>query len=492
MKQLFPKTLTLSLALIAGLILPLAFAPFCIYPFAFVSPAILLYLWLHGTSRDAFLQGFFYGLGLFGMGASWVYISIHNYGNASAPLALLITVLFIIVLSLFTAFQGMIFRLFRHKNTIIQVLLIFPSTWVMQEALRGWVFTGFPWLLLGNSQTISVLFGFAPVIGVYGLSFLVALMNGCLLLICTHRKNSVKIVSSLLVVLFLLLGAALSSHTFTKPIGKTLTVSLIQGNISQSIKWNTERLFHILDVYNAQTEKYWTSDVVVWPEAAIPTFPEEIPNTLSALNAKAQKHHTTFIFGAPIYDEKNQKIYNGLKILGNGSGLYLKRHLVPFGEYTPLHFIFGKLMNHFNIPMSDLTPGPDRQKTLYVGLIPTSAYICYEISYTHQVLHYSKNTELIISINDDSWFGQSLARAQQLQIAAMRAAETGRYVLYATNTGITAIINPHGSILKQLPPDERATLTGTVTAMTGNTPLMKWNYYPVWILIILCIILSMI
>ncbi len=479
------------LALISGGILPLAFAPINGYPIAFISPALLLIVWLQSTPRQALWTGGLFGLGFFGVGASWVYVSIHQYGNAGVVLSLLITGLFIFILALFPATLGYVFRLlFRNKRKSLVTLFAFPALWVIWEWLRSWILTGFPWLLLGNTQTHSTLSGYAPLFGVYGLSLLITLISASLVLIFLHKDVKIKIISIIIVFGIFILGAALTPIPWTHARGKPLTVSLVQGNISQSIKWDRNQLLEILTVYKNETEKHWDSNLIVWPEAAIPAFPQQVPFYFELLSDQAEKHRTALILGAPLYDAKDKKVYNAMMVLGNGKGTYLKRRLVPFGEYTPLQNLFSGAMNYFNIPLSDLSPGPWRQPTLYASGIPFAPFICYEISYPIEVLNSIQDKQFIVVISDDSWFGRSFASAQQMQIAQLRAQETGRYVLYSANTGVTAIITPEGTIEKAAPKDIRTVLNGEFTPMQGKTPLMWWNYYPVLGMIILMLIFA--
>ena len=234
----------------------------------------------------------------------------------------------------------------------------------------------------------------------------------------------------------------------------------------------------------------WASKLIVWPEAAVPTYPENTEFFYKEMDQLAKQHGTYLIIGSPLYDPQTKQFYNGLRMIGDGQGVYYKRHLVPFGEYTPLKSVFNPLMKKLNIPMSDFASGPKEQHPLSIGKINIAAFICYEIAFSREVLHYSKGTQLLINISDDSWFGRSIALNQQLQMAQFRALETGRPILSTTNTGITAIINPSGNIIQSLPIDQRQSLSGKVTPMKGETPLMHWNYYPVIGFIILLLIIG--
>ncbi|MFW0042557.1 MAG: apolipoprotein N-acyltransferase [Coxiella endosymbiont of Dermacentor nuttalli] len=480
------------LSIITGALLPLAFAPVNWFPVAFISPVILLVIGVHSTPMQSLWRGWLFGSGFFGIGASWVYVSIHQFGNANISLAVLITILFIFILATFTAIQSFSFSLlFRNKSIVVTSLFSFSAWWVIWEWLRSEVFTGFPWLFLGYSEIHFLLKGFAPIIGVYGVSLVTAFISGCLYLLFFHKAVKIKILSIILIFILLLIGGSLSNRQWTHHQKRILKVSLVQGNIQQAIKWNIKLLFVILHIYYTETIKHWKSDIVVWPEAAIPIYPQHILSFLDFLNRKAKKHQTALITGIPIYHKRTQQAFNGLAVLGNGHGLYLKRHLVPFGEYTPLPQLFSIIIKYFDIPMSDFSPGLWNQPSLYAKNISFAPFICYEIAYPFEVLNSIKGKSFIVVISDDSWFNNTIASAQQLQIAQMRALETNRYLIYSTNTGITAIIDPLGKIHQSIPQNKLIVLTSQITPMLGNTPLMKWNYYPTLGIVIVFLLLGL-
>ena len=486
------KTRLLFLALLAGCILPLAFAPFHWYFIAFISPGLLLYTWSRASPWQAFWRGAVFGIGLFSVGTYWVYISIHTYGGANLALAGFITALFILILAIFPATQGLLFSwIFKNTRLAAKSLLAFPAMWIIWEWFRTWVFTGFPWLFLGYSQLNTVLRGFAPLFGVYGVSFAVVFISSALLLLFIHKNYFIKAVSVFLILLIFSISVFLTPVLWTQTTGNPILVSLVQGNIQQTMKWNKEHLLHILNIYQEETEKHWNSDIIVWPEAAIPTIPQQVSLYLQQMNQAAKTYHTALIVGMPIYHPNTNQYFNGMMVLGQGKGIYLKRHLVPFGEYVPLKPLWEGLVQYFRMPMSDFSPGPLQQDTMIAKAIPIAPFLCYEIAYPAEVLDTVQNKALIVVISDDSWFGNSIASPQQIQMAQMRALETGRYILYDTNTGITAVINPLGHIDSVLPQNTRAVLTTQVTAMTGKTPLMEWDYYPVWVMAAIFLLLGL-
>lgn len=472
MKILLNKKWEWLVVLLIGSLLPFAFAPYHYYALSFIIPAILFGFCYKASPKKAFFYGLLFGLGFFGVGVSWVYVSIHIYGHASPLIAVIITGLFVAALSLFIACQFFIANsISRYTSTLLTLLLIYPISWVIFEILRGIIASGFPWLYLGYSQTSSILRGFAPIIGVYGLSLMVAGIAGALVSIVLIPSKRYRIICTLIIAGLFSTGFYLSDRSWTISTSKPITVSLIQGNVQQMLKWDPAHLVQILNDYETLTKQHWKSQIIVWPEAAIPTYPETVPDYLNQLDQAAKQHKTTVIIGIPTDDPNTESAYNSLMALGKGHGVYRKRHLVPFGEYTPMLNLIRYLKRYVDIPMSGFTKGESQQPSITANGISIAPFICYEIGYPYLALKTIQNTGIIVVISDDSWFGNSSASAQQLQMAQMRALETGRYVLYSTNTGITAIINPQGKIQSQLPINQQAVLTDTVNIMQGNTPL---------------------
>ena len=483
--------LTLLLSLFAGAILALAFSPFDIYTFAFFAPAILLYRFMKSTAKQAALHGFLFGLGLFSVGSFWVYISIHNFGGASLPLSILITLIFISALSLFPALLGYVFdKLFKDKSDLIRCLLAFPALWVFFEWLRSWVLNGFPWFFLGYAQLHAPLKGLIPVFGVYGLSLFTAMMSGGLVILARNNTTKLKLVAVSIMIAFIGSGVILSKVDWSKPFGKPIEASLVQGNISQHMKWDIDQLTHTLNIYKKITDDYWDSKLIIWPEAAVPAVANQLHDYFENIKSEAIAHDSSVIIGAPLQHDSATNFYNGLIMLGVNDGVYLKRHLVPFGEYTPLSFIFKSLLKRLNIPMSNFSAGPPQQAPLQFNHIKIAPFICYETAFPVLALQSAQQSNMLVTILDDAWFGNSIALPQQLQMSQMRAFEAGQPMLVASNTGITAIINPDGTIQSIAPVNKRFVLTASVQPTISHTPLIKWNYFPTLGLVILFIVLS--
>lgn len=471
------KGLYFILALLSGSLLPFAFAPFNFQILAIICPALLLFLWERTTPKQAFWGGCLFGIGFIGIGLSWVYISLHIYGQANPGVAGLLTALMILFLGVQIALQGYLLSRFFPRPNLSKYLLAFPCLWVLAEFTRTWIFTGFPWLFLGYSQMDWPLQGLAPIFSVYGVSLATAFTSGVIIsLICLKDKFYQKMVIVLVTLVLWIAGYALNTYSWTTASGNPVKVSLIQGNIPQELKWQPSQVAESLNIYSKLTQQHIDSQIIVWPEAAITFLPDEAQAYLTGLNQFLKKNKVTLLTGIPMANDKHA--YNGMLALGSGSGNYRKKHLVPFGEFMPFRFILNWLDAYLQIPMSDFSSGPRYQPLINANGLPIAAYICYEIAYPTEVLDSLPQGQLLVTISDDSWFGHSFALPQHLQIAQMRALETGRYLLMGTNNGLTAIINPKGKIIASIPPFEQGVLTGMVYAMQGATPWVATGILP--------------
>jgi apolipoprotein N-acyltransferase len=257
---------------------------------------------------------------------------------------------------------------------------------------------------------------------------------------------------------------------------------MVQGNIKQEAKWQPEQIQESLWLYGRYTQANWSSDLIIWPEAAI-TLPLSMAKEITEqLDVAAKQHHSTLITGIPVVEPG--AAYNAMIALGMGSGIYYKRHLVPFGEYIPLRPLFSIFAKAMQIPMSDSIPGSQDQQPIKANGIYVAPYICYEVAYPVEFLTFLPKSQILLTITDDSWFGHSIAAAQHLQMAQMRAIETGRYLLFSSNTGITAVIDSRGNIVKEIPTFKEMALTAEVYPMQGSTPWMIWRLYPLLGLIV--------
>ena len=482
MRFLHSRWATLLLALFSGSLLVAAFAPLAWWPLVFVSTGILLFLWQDASPKRAFWTGYAFGLGLFGVGASWVYNSIHVFGQAPVWVAALLTVLFVAVLALFPALTGWVQARFFRVNRWQQLVLVVPSLWVLFEWLRGWIFTGFPWLYLGNTQLETPLKNIVPVTGVLGASWLVMLLAGLIVLTLTTEK---KLRLRSLAAIILVLGGSwlLGAIEWTEPAGRTLRVTLIQGNIAQENKWKPAWKIPTMQRYRDMTIAHWDSDLIVWPEVALPGYYKHFrEGFLDPLAREAYKNKTDILLGALFHE--NGKAYNSIIKIGNGFGVYKKRHLVAFGEYIPLRQFLGWLDGLIVLPASDMNKA-DEPVVLQAAGEKFSSSICYEDAYGNEMADMLPEATLLLNISNDAWFGDSLAPHQHLEIARMRSLELGRDLLRANNTGITAIVDYQGKVKQAAPQFEVTALTGTVQPRTGSTPFVVWENGAIVLLMLL-------
>jgi apolipoprotein N-acyltransferase len=467
------------LALAGGLLLPFAFAPFDL-PFLAVAALLLLFAgWLEATPGQALRRGYLFGLGQFGFGVHWVYHSMHDYGGASAAEAVGLTALFAAILSLYPAVAGWVAVRGFPARPALRALAVFPATWVIAEWYRGFGWSGFPWLQLGYSQIDTPFAGLGPVFGVFGVSWVVALLAG-LLLLAPRWRGRRRNLTVLAVLGLMALGAGLSRAPWTRPLGEPFRVTLIQGNTPQTLKWQPENQRAIFEHYAGLTRKHWDSRLVVWPETAVPAFYQQIRETwLAGLEAEARSHGTDLLLGIPWYDPAGDRYYNAVAALGQTPGIYLKRHLVPFGEFLPWRPVFGWVLDILEIPLSDFAIGDDRQPPLAAAGHSLAASICYEDVFGQESLMGLPAADLLVNVTNDAWFGDSIAPRQHIQMARFRALETGRWLLRASNSGVTALIDPKGRITGRLPLFVQDSLTGFVTPMQGSTPYILWGDWPV-------------
>lgn len=478
LKQLTGKRGDL-LALFAGLLLPFSFAPFYLYPLAIISLATLFLLWLHLPPRQAFRRGWFFGLGMFGFGISWGYVSARYFGGASVALAGSLLALTVALFALYPALLGYLamhllrwYRGCEEKYLFIELLILLPALWGLMEWIRGWMFTGFPWLNPGYSQVTGPLSGYAPLLGVYGVNWLVATMAGLLALLFLHWKTPRRIQYLLALIVIPVSGLALHQLSWTDPLGSPLKVSLVQGNIPQDQKWQPGQLQNTLAVYTELTADNWDSDLVVWPEAAISTWYHNVETGfLRGLEQQARATNTDMLIGIPYYDFTNKTKYNSVVSLSDGQrNFYHKQHLLPFGDYLPFEHSLRGLIQFFDLPMSSFTPGGALQAPLSVNGHSVSVSICYEDVFGEEIIRTLPVASMLVNVSNDSWWGDTIGPHQHMQIAAMRALETGRPLLRATNNGVTAVADFKGNITYSLPQFTTAVLNAEVQPRRGSTP----------------------
>lgn len=481
--------------LVAGAILPLAYAPLGWWPLAVVSLVILVLFTLKVGLGRAFWRGWLFGLGWFGVGVSWVFISVRLFGNSGTLFSVGITALLISVLSLYPALAVWLVRRLSSGKPGFELLLLFPASWVFTEWLRGWLFTGFAWLEPGYAFIDTPLAVLVPITGVTGVTFVVILTASSIVLLLGkgHSKlNRFRGASSLFVVWGLALF--IQPPVFYKPDGDILKVALMQGNIPQQRKWLPEERQPTLSMYRTMTEQHWDKDIIVWPETAVPAFEDQVTDYLDTMHFAAQLSSTSLLTGIVVRESHGDRYFNALIALGNASrgaeSIYKKQHLVPFGEYLPVKFLLDPLLDFLQIPMSNFSAGGREKPLIRAGQYMVGASICFEVAFGDDVRAALPEAHYLVNISNDAWFGDSLAPHQHLQKARMRALETGRYLLRSTNTGISAIIGPDGRVQASSNQFERHILIGTIRPMQGSTPFVRLGYYPVLILSLILLVLA--
>ena len=468
--------------------MPLAFAPFGLFPIAVFAPAILFWLWCDDSAVRAARHGFLFGVGAFGFGVSWVYVSLHHFGNMPAILAGITVVLFVAILSSYLALAGWLQAHWPLRGRPWHLLVIVPALWVLAEWIRSWLFTGFPWLHLGYSQMDTPLAGLAPVIGVYGVSWAVAAMAGAVVLILRMPRETLKLGLGLIVSLWLaswLIGMV----RWVEPTGEKIPVALVQGNISLRIKWVPEYREPIVNEYLRLSREASDARLIIWPESAIPGYLDQAEETLiPPIAALAQERDSTFIVGVIEKSTDGKTYYNSAITIGALRDRYRKRHLVPFGEFLPLKWLLGWLIHYLHIPMSDFSSGAAAPVPLMVAGEAVAVSICYEDAFGEEVIAALPGATLLVNLSEDAWFGDSLAPHQRLQMARMRAREAGRTMLRAANTGPSAVIDEWGNVVVASQQFRPLVVQATVTPMHGRTPFVIWGNGPV-VVVALCLLL---
>ena len=490
-----PFGLTIVIALLAGAMFLFALAPYGVWPIALLSPAILYALLLSEmTGKRAFLIGQAYGTGLFCVGAFWLYTSIHVYGDTPVWLALIMIAIMGLGMGLFHGFLALIFNRMVGRQP-----LSFAALWILQEWMKTWLFTGFPWLFVGYAFTEQYwLSSLAPVAGVFAVSFVAVLLAASIVELL-RRRGGYMIVSIALLVISTSLW--LINPQWTKPKGTpNLSVSLIQGNIPQDLKWLTEFQVETLNIYATLTSTEWGRDIVLWPESSIPMFQTEAWGFINEMVKIANATNTSWVTGIPYKDDaafnsntdKYPPFYNGVIALGaEAEGLYKKQRLVPFGEYIPFEGLLDILPDLAGSQdIMSYSRGSDQQSPLQVRGHSLGSAVCYEVAYPDTTRKNAIGTDFLLTISNDAWFGTSAGPLQHLQMVQMRALENGRWFMRATNTGVTAIIDHKGRIVERAPQFERTVLRGEVQARVGNTPFMRFGHYPVLFIITLLLLLS--
>ena len=478
--------LALLLPLAAGASCVLGFAPFYAWPVPIAALAALLFVWRRNASpRQAALSGFAFGLGYFLAGVSWVFVSLHEFGSMPAILAAIATFLFCAYLALFPAAAGWIATRLAPDGRMRLALAV--ASFVALEWLRGWLFSGFPWLTLGTSQAPGGPFaGYAPYVGAYGTSLAIAGAAALLLMVLDRRgqERRSRLAALAGIAALLLAGAAARNVQWTEPAGPPVAMALLQGNVPQELKWRDDVRARTLADYRQMIFEAKAAIVVV-PETALPAFFDQLPaDYLESIRAHGREAGKDILLGTVEREYRGEEFdyYNSVVTLGAGKPQsYRKRHLVPFGEFIPPGFRW--VLAVLKIPLSDFTKGPRRQAALLAGGVPFGIAICYEDIFGEEVIDALPDARILLNVSNDAWFGESFAAEQHLQTSQMRALETGRWMVRATNTGVTAAIDDQGRVVGRLAPFVAGTLQQLVMPRIGMTPYARFGNTPAMLLV---------
>ena len=490
------------LCFIAGLSLVFAYAPFSQWYLTLLIPAITFHrIQNQAPKKAAKLMGIF-AFGWFASGISWVHVSIDQFGGLPLVVSLGLMLLLCFYLALFPALAA--YATARFSNNQQLNLWLLPSFWLISEYFRSVFLTGFPWLSLGYSQINSPLANFAPVIGEVGITALVIIINIALVTFINalKQKSDVNLMLPIMLVLVIsITSLILAKVTWVKSTGETTKIALVQGNIAQSIKWAPEQEWPTMLKYLDLTRVNFDADIIIWPESAIPAMEPAVQDYLSTVNRSALLNDSAIITGIINYNFESKAYFNSLIVLGkkqtqdeqgyyyNHSNRYAKSHLLPIGEFVPFQAWLRPLAPFFNLPQSSFTRGRYVQKNLIAKDLHILPLLCFEIAFPHQLAaNLTKATDLLLTVSNDAWFGNSHGPHQHMEIARMRALEFGRPLLRATNNGITAIVDHKGDFIARLPQFEEKVLKAEVPSVIGNTPYSQWPRFILLLMIIVPLI----
>jgi len=467
------------IAAAAGAATTLAFAPYGYFFLAVLGPAILFLLWEFASPRDAARTGFFFGAALFGAGTWWIYTAIHEFGQAPAWLALFLLAGLLAIKGAYYALLGYVVARIAPDPSGPRLLLLIPAAWTLLEWLRGWLFTGFPWLELGYAHSDSPLAALTTVGGIHFVTFANVVTAAALVVLFRHAGQP-RLAAIALAVAFWLGGYLLGGREWTKPSGEPIGIALLQGAIPQDEKWLVEHRSKTLEIYRELNREALGARIIVWPESAVPVLAHEAQVFLESIRRESRVSGSDVMIGLLRFDFESAEIRNGLYSMSEaGDGWYYKRRLVPFGEFFPVPEGVRRWMRLNSLPYYDMTPGDESQPPLKSGGERLAATICYEDAYGSDQLAGLPGSTLLVNVTNNAWFGDSSAPHQQLQMARFRALEAGRWLMRATSNGITAVIAPDGRVTARAPQFEPAVLKSTVQPRTGLTPYARTGNGPI-------------
>ncbi len=466
------------IAAIAGIGTSFAFAPYGLSFLGVLGPAVLFLLWDFSSPRDAARTGFWFGAALFGAGTWWIYTAVHDFGEAPAWLALFLLAALLAIKGAYYGLCGYVLLRIAPDHSPARSLLLIPAGWTLMEWLRGWLFTGFPWLQLGYAQSDTPLAALATAGGIHLVTFATAATAGALVVLLHPGRGRIGAVA--LAAAFWIGGWLLTGHEWTRPSGPPLEIALLQGAIPQDEKWLAANRAATLEKYRLLNREALGARIIVWPESAIPVLAQDAQAYLAEIRAESAAQGSDVMLGLLDLDPRTGVIRNGLySMSAAGDGWYFKRRLVPFGEFFPVPPTVRRWMRLHSLPYYDMTPGEESQTPLEAGGEKLAATICYEDAYGAEQLAALRSATLLVNATNNAWFGDSSAPHQQLQMARFRALEAGRWLMRATSNGITAVIAPDGRVAARIPQFQPGILKSRVVPRTGLTPYARTGNWPI-------------
>ncbi|WP_076418435.1 apolipoprotein N-acyltransferase [Colwellia sp. UCD-KL20] len=479
------------LSFIAGLSLVFAYAPFSLWWLPFITIGLWLTIIDNYSPKESTKHGFIFGFGWFASGISWVHVAIDQFGGLPLVVSILLMVLLSLYLALFPALASYLSA--RLSTTKQFNVWLFSAFWLITEYLRGVLLTGFPWLSLGYTQINSPLASLIPVIGEFGLTSIVLIT--CVSIFQLVKRKNVYLSASILLST-LIITIFFSQITWVTPAGKSIKVALVQGNIKQEIKWAPEQEWPTMLKYLDLTRINYDADIIIWPESAITALEPRAQDFLTLANKSAALKNSAIITGILNYNYDEREYFNSLITLGkkhetdtegsyeyNHNNRYSKYHLLPIGEFVPFQEWLRPIAPLFNLPQSSFSSGEYIQPNLVAKDINILPLICFEIAFPAQLrANFRTTTNLLLTVSNDSWFGDSHGPHQHLDIARMRAAEFGRPLLRSTNNGITAAIDHTGNIIATVPQFTENVLRAKINLVAGTTPYANWGQFTQWLI----------
>lgn len=485
--------------LVAGGISVFAFAPFR-HGFV-ISLSIILLFWVMDSfdknlsKWKLFGYGYVYGMAYFNSQGYWIYPSLYKIMGAGVGVSMLAQLGITGFVSIYIALSVFCYTRSKTRHRVFNVAFLYPSYWVLFEWLRGWFLGGVPWCDVGYSQVNNVFFkGLYPILGNYAVSWIIVSLSGVVYLLLNHKtipltRSQLRGIVIYAVTIFML-GLGTQNIVYTTPYGRPLKVSMLQGNIAEVAKWSTNEN---LNVYTTLVKEA-QGDLILVPETAIAQFERDLPKGyINNLTQIALEKRAALLVGMPKVIDNHDNYVNAAVLLTSSPHLfYAKYHLVPYGEYIPIKWLFGPLYKLVSLPMVNFSPGAEYQTPIVAANQKLAVNICYENGFSGEILEAASNSTLMVNLSDMVWYGMTIAEDEHLQISQARALENQRYFLQDTNTGLTAVIKPDGEIQSKLPSFKRAILTDYVEGRVGTTPFERFGNYLIIIFVSLIILFGLI